>query len=57
MSLETITNAWRTFKKAMKRLLDDYLYYYSHGGRLFLDPISEDQFIYQHLLEEEEAES
>jgi len=57
LSLETITNVWRAFKEALKRLWNDCLDYYSPDGCLFLDPVSEDPFIYQYLLEEEEAES
>ena len=52
MSLEIIAHAWRTFKEAVKRLLDDYLYY-SQSGYLFLDLNFEDLFIYQYLLKEE----
>lgn len=53
MSLEIIANAWRVFKEAVKRLLDDYLYY-SQSEYWFLDPNFEDLFIYQYLLKEEE---
>ena len=56
MSLQIIANAWRAFKEAVKRLLDDYLYY-SQSEYRFLDPNFEDLFIYQYLIEEEEADS
>lgn len=56
MSLEIIANAWRAFKEAVKRLLDEYIYYYSQRG-WFLDPSFEDLFIYQYPIEEEEADS
>ena len=53
MSLDVLANKWRAFKEAVKRLWNDYLEYYSQNG-WFMDPISEDLFIYQYLLEEEE---
>ena len=55
MRLEIIAYYWRIFKEAVKRLWNDYLEYNAQRG-WFLDPSFEDGFIYQYLLEKDEAE-
>jgi len=58
VSLETITNAWRAFKEAVKSIWNSYVDLYSEYPVYFFDDDNEGRLLfYYYLDDEEEAEA